>query len=377
MPASSVSEDKLAFIDALRGVAILAVIAYHVGIELRDRNIYAPPVFKGGQYGVQLFYVASAFTLCLSHHRRRREPRALGRFFVRRYFRIAPTYYAGLLFYFLIRGWHQGVWPPAGYDTASILTNLTFTHGWHPSTINHVVPGGWSIACEMMFYGLLPLVLIWVRSWPTALAWFGLSLLINLGAGLLSQQPISAAWHQQNPEFFYYWLPNQLPVFAAGMLAYFVLEKIELCSSEAQRRFRMAAWLAFVVVALAAAVVLFSRSLGVYTHVVIAPVCGICFSFLLIAQALGPTPLLVNSLTRKFGVYSYGGYISHFACLWLLFTPAIPPLLNQQHPAITWTVYTVAVAGLTLVAAAIVHRLIEQPGIDLGRQVIRRWLTPT
>ena len=67
-----------------------------------------------------------------------------------------------------------------------ILTAL-FLHGWHPETINSVVPGGWSIAAETSFYLLLPLLFRLVTTRTRALAFllFTLALGPLMNAGIL------------------------------------------------------------------------------------------------------------------------------------------------------------------------------------------------
>src|SRR5260370_37451670 len=43
------------------------------------------------------------------------------------------------------------------------MTGL-FIHGWLPDTITSIVPGGWSVADEVMFYAVFPLLmLLWKR----------------------------------------------------------------------------------------------------------------------------------------------------------------------------------------------------------------------
>src|SRR5262245_32766165 len=77
---------RYAYIDALRGYAILGVISVHtsgavphLGGRLRD-------LATSGQYGVHLFFVVSALTLVMSWHAR---SDGTYRFYIRRLFRIA------------------------------------------------------------------------------------------------------------------------------------------------------------------------------------------------------------------------------------------------------------------------------------------------
>lgn len=369
--APSPADDKLAYIDALRGLAVLMVIVYHVGHALVDQGLRVLPFFKGGQYGVQLFFVASAFTLCLSHRRRADESAATAKFFLRRFFRIAPLYYFGLIAYGVLRGLHEGGWP-ARYDAASILTNLTFTHGFAAHTINYVVPGGWSIACEMLFYVLLPPILLAVDAPRKAL---GLWLAFTLAQVALGGATMSARFDAERaiePAFFYFWLPNQLPVFAAGIYAYFVWERARRRSAAQQRLIGGYAWLVCVVLGGLAAGLLLSGQVGRWNHVVMPTVCGAVFGSLLLAASLRPSNLLVNGVLRTFGRYSYGGYIAHFALIWLLVNSGLPARLPLSPSFVLWPLLSLAVAALTLVAAMGLHFAIESPGIELGRTLLRR-----
>ena len=62
---------KLDHVDALRGLAILAVVLVHNAQHgTNEYNSVIDNVFSRGGMGVQLFYVMSAFTLFLSCTRR-------------------------------------------------------------------------------------------------------------------------------------------------------------------------------------------------------------------------------------------------------------------------------------------------------------------
>ena len=96
---------KLKFIYAVRGYAILAVIILHsLGNYVENKDIFGLLVNKG-KYGVQLFFIASAFTLFLSYNNRAlKENNVNINFFIRRFFRIAPIYYCGIIFFYFLNG---------------------------------------------------------------------------------------------------------------------------------------------------------------------------------------------------------------------------------------------------------------------------------
>ncbi len=94
----------LGFIDALRGWAFLLVLLLHtsIAVDLGTSGIDArlKSVCQIGGYGVQLFFVISAFTLFQSLETRSREDRRpWPAFLARRLFRIAPLFWVAILFY--------------------------------------------------------------------------------------------------------------------------------------------------------------------------------------------------------------------------------------------------------------------------------------
>ena len=86
---------RLLYIDALRGFAILGVIVVHVAGAFPAPSHVLNVILANGGRGVQLFFVVSAFTLFHSLDSKTAGAAGLFRFFVRRYFRVAPLYYAG------------------------------------------------------------------------------------------------------------------------------------------------------------------------------------------------------------------------------------------------------------------------------------------
>jgi peptidoglycan/LPS O-acetylase OafA/YrhL len=89
--------EKLEYIDVLRAVAILMVIFVHNSQTVNGLSTEVKSISEYGQIGVQLFFVASAYTLCFSQTKRRQDKFPLRSFFLRRFFRIAPLYYFAII----------------------------------------------------------------------------------------------------------------------------------------------------------------------------------------------------------------------------------------------------------------------------------------
>ena len=102
------AQSKLDFVDVLRGLAILGVVWLHFTSSSLVQSMLPAAlshVVELGGHGVQLFFMASAFTLFRSyHHRSALEASPVRNFFIRRYFRIAPMYYVAIAYYLFQNG---------------------------------------------------------------------------------------------------------------------------------------------------------------------------------------------------------------------------------------------------------------------------------
>ncbi|MGX1362268.1 acyltransferase family protein [Bradyrhizobium elkanii] len=173
-------------IDALRGVAIMAVIARHYF------------QFKYGMLGVDLFFVISGFLIGGILLDGREQPGYFSSFYGRRAFRILPLYWLLLVIatpehwgYYLF--FMQAVpWLQFGYP----LTEPTFVT--------------WTLAIEEQFYLILPVLIFWLpRRWLIRALWAGV-LLAPVWRWLLHAYAPDLSW-----EFL---LPGRLDELFGGVL---------------------------------------------------------------------------------------------------------------------------------------------------------------
>ena len=132
-------------LDLLRGIAVIAVIAYHY------------PAFRwfdAGWAGVGLFFVLSGFLISglLFADYKRNGKISIGRFLIRRGFKIYPPFYVFLLVTvpFLIFIFGPRRWP------SRLFFECFFLQDYLP----HLWPHTWSLAVEEQFYLLLPPLLV-------------------------------------------------------------------------------------------------------------------------------------------------------------------------------------------------------------------------
>jgi peptidoglycan/LPS O-acetylase OafA/YrhL len=358
------------FVDSLRGIAVLGVVLVHTGQRVGLPAAVAA-VTDFGAYGVHLFFVASAFTLFSSMNQRSRaERRPTLNYFLRRLFRIAPPFWLAVLFYLWWYGTGPQYWAPRGIGWPAVLATIGFAHGWSPTTINSVVPGGWSIAVEMNFYLLVPVLFAYLTNLRRCV-WFFMACLLGQAAINLAMQPVFLRLLAPDEQYLadlmrIMWLPTQLPVFAAGFVLYYsLIPHFALQTGDVGLASR-ARWLSLPILMPLLAVL----ALALLRLAPASTFWGTVFAILAGGLALHPLPILVNSFTRYVGNISYSGYLVHFVVLDLAervirhFTP-IP---GYPLPYLV-TLYAAVVLGTILLATA-TSRLIEEPARAIGRSLI-------
>jgi peptidoglycan/LPS O-acetylase OafA/YrhL len=372
-----------AYIDAVRGFAFLGVFAVHSAFlvgPFPGRFLLA----EGG-YGVQLFFLASAITLCNSMSARRRvDPYPTLYFYLRRLFRIGPLFWVAMACYWTIpqvmpHFWLTE-WAPFGIRPIYFVLTGLFLHGWHPYTFNSIVPGGWSIAVEMNFYLLFPLLYFLLGRSLRKSAAFVLASIIYINVLNRCLPSLRHLFYSGVPDFVWtffksFWLPSQLPVFLIGFLTYHLIRNDSIT-----RMVRAQFWAAciFGFCCMAVLTVLTGREQGFipgYLIVVLA------FAGCILAISRGSLSWIVNPVICYIGRISYSCYLVHFAALGVtlrllgLHITQYSPVIDTGHALgnllLLFKIVTLALI-LTAAVATLTLQLIENPGIALGKKLLAR-----
>jgi peptidoglycan/LPS O-acetylase OafA/YrhL len=146
--------DRLNGLDHLRALAIILVMIFHYN---RGVPTWLEPIQQIGWSGVDLFFVLSGYLIGyqLLNEYRKTNGISLKRFYVKRFFRIIPAYFAVLLLYFSLSNLREGSGLPPLWKFLSftqnfgldIQTQKSFSHAW-------------SLCIEEQFYLILPFSII-------------------------------------------------------------------------------------------------------------------------------------------------------------------------------------------------------------------------
>lgn len=363
---------KMDWIDAGRGFAILFVILCHAGGEFLNDTFFHHHFTHFGMYGVQLFFLLSSYTLMHSYAARKKGF-SVKHFYIRRFFRIAPLYYVMLGVYCLITYFYPGIYA-SELSIKKIVANLLFLNTFYFPSINYLPPGSWSISVEMMFYILAPLFFIWVKNLKKAFLLFGLfyisSVLFHYGLFYYITHHTNKDWEMVSGHSFYYWLPNQLPIFFIGFLFYWVKNYCDSLSLRIQEKLAHFTFLAILMFFLASFINFSAQKPFIFIKT------EIVYSFIFLILSLGLSYsrnfLFINPYIIALGKVSFSVYLTHFIFITIsihfikLFIPSIEtlPLLVRLISAI---IYILFIALISYYSSLFTFKYIEQKGMEWGK----------
>jgi peptidoglycan/LPS O-acetylase OafA/YrhL len=331
--------------DGLRAIGFLLVVTAHLP---------AVPLFEylQGWTAVWIFFAISGYlvTMLLIREERKDGGIAYGKFLVRRFFRIVPSYAAVLALYLVVLYVAAlASIPRLAADFAAIRPQLS----WHLTLMTEflstppytVFTHLWAVGVETKFYVLFPpLVFLLIRNetWRFA-ATLAATVALTAGAPLL-------------PEYQLSFVANAWCAILVGVLLAQILEW--------PRGFAAVAWLtrvpAAVPLLLIAAVFVLLRYVEVLPAVAVVMVYLVAHVTMrdsLMRRLLGWGPLVY------LGQRSYGAYLIHILALHVGFA------MFGDATVMGGLATLVFALAVTIPAAELLYRVVEQPGMKVARRM--------
>ena len=333
--------ERLSYIDGLRGLAALMVFMIHSGSPaIRSLGTYGNMLVDHGKYGVSVFFVVSAFTLCLTLAPAfDGEEVSWGAYFIRRFFRIAPLYWLVLTFVLVLglsASQHDSI-------VASALAHYSFANMFLPQYGNDILGVEWSIAVEFAFYILLPFLVLMCRWQIGVLAIVGLIVASLLYKWTLLEWMGEPFWSNRN-----FSLLSHIEPFMIGILTFLAVKRGLISAGMKLPLFLVCGCLLFVTV---------KYGEGDRSETMVAALTALaianCASAGITRAVFSFWPLVM------IGKISYSVYLTHFILLKRIHFP-IPLGPNQS---------ALAVLAVTLAISSVLYFAVEQPGRRIGARL--------
>ena len=359
-PLQTPQTDHFLFVDALRGLAALYVIVYHMVLVPRP-NLAVPPVLNdfvlAGGSGVALFFVLSAFTLSMSMAKKKLTLDSIHDFYVRRIFRIVPLFliWIGLS---LIRDRQLF---SSIHSWKDILLNVSFLFNFFPGKHEGIVWASWTIGVEMAFYTIFPMVFWYGNSIRRCLSLLALAVASAFMFQIFLDS--SAILPRVKASFSHMNIVHSLPAFVMGLLGFHIYRHLKLVFTPPTYGYVLCA---VSLAGLAGLCLMNFPFIGGYWHLYAATYLG-----LMLGLALAPWSALVNRGTVFFGKISYSLYLNHPTIIYLL--SPVYVVIGSFSSGLVMFSLCLLVTMLPLTGVSVLtHRLIEVPGMALGQRWINR-----
>ena len=202
---ASLTRNRLAELDALRGIGALCVLVFHYSTrfhELFPQAAHVPFSFPGGNYRVLLFFTISGFAIFFTLDR----IVSVADFAVNRIARLYPAYIVAMLLTLSIEYAAKASQLLVG--PSAILANFTMLQGF--AFLPEVDGAYWTLTVEIAFYFCM--ISIW--------KWAGLKRLEPMLALWLAVRAIYGLWPDMPERIVMLFVLRYLPFFIIGMLSY-------------------------------------------------------------------------------------------------------------------------------------------------------------
>lgn len=333
----TITPTRLREVDALRGLAALAVVLFHFTTQFGVMFPGAPQTplqVAHGHFGVNLFFIISGFVIFMTLDR----TESAMDFVVTRFSRLYPAYWVSVLLTYMIT--HGLGLPGKLVDANTAVANLLMFHSLF--RVPHVDGVYWTLEVELLFYGWMLLLLVLRQLDRVFLA-------VGLLLGLRWIYWAAAQWAGVDLPYIAWRLLilEHLPWFVLGLSTHALLSP-----DTAQRRHRQAA----ILVIVAILTLLITASPG-------RAALGMMFFAIVYGAASGHLPVLRLPVLVWLGSISYPLYLLHENIGWSLL------LYWAGRGFAPWLALALTLS-LSLLLAHGLSRSVEQPAM---RWVRMRW----
>ena len=285
-------------IQGLRAVAVLLVFFFHLNANL----------LSGGFVGVDVFFVISGYLISgIILHKKEQNKFQFADFYISRFKRLLPAYLIFLLVTFLgavmlylpsdILGVRNGVFWSSIFYSNKYLSTLDTYFGM--SSQENPLLHTWTLAIEMQFYFLLPILLFFIKNKK-----YLNYVIFSITIVLLGYSFVNSTY-LHNKEMMYFSLPARIPEFLIGTLFVMNQEKIQNATKGGKNIISIVSIITILISS-----IFFSGNTNFPGLWVLLPCLGA--AFLLIDTEGRVSKFLSNKFLVHIGELSYSIYLWHW-----------------------------------------------------------------
>lgn len=345
---------------ALRGLAAVSVVIFHAEYIGSKLNVGYLGIVDQLGAGVTLFFILSGFSLALSNYDKTELPGWLRGYAIRRMARIVPVWVLFVLIHLVFQFHTYG----KTYNKPTIISNVIPVYSLVPGRHESIVWAGWTIGVEVLFYILLPFLLVLNRH--NTMLWFAaLVAAMYLSIGFSEFSPSGLT-----PSYYYMAFQHQLFVFILGSTIYFVTLWARQTGRE---NGALALFLAMAILGFSWWTMAVYRvpgfALGSWALAVKALSLGGAVAVFYLAQ---DRVNIFNSGTKFLGDKSYTIYLAH--PIVVAMTKPLYKWISKviTIPELSFLAYSSVVLVITFGVAAIISNTVEEPIYKWGCKLARR-----
>ena len=369
MNSSINTENRLYGLDHLRALAIILVFFFHYQFPIFGHPEWVDHFDKFGWAGVDLFFVLSGFLISSQLFLQIQQGKqiAFKAFFLKRFFRILPTYWVvlAIYFYFPLFRENQGLSP--------LWKFLTFTQNFGLYTKDFgSFSQAWSLCVEEHFYFLLPILLFFLqfndrlkRSYWILIILFILGFFLryyswkHLYLPKMNDENALYYWN----EYIYYPTYNRLDGLLIGVAIAGIYRFLPDVWSKITQRGNQ--FIISGILLLLSLDLVFQRDYSFTVSVFAFPLVNIAFGCLLIG-AVSPTSILYKTRSKTTGLIaelSYSIYLIHKGTIHLMQELFTGININSNLMLVPCILFSVA-------AAWAIHLIVEKPFMRWRKKLV-------
>ena len=344
-------EKRFAFVDALRGIAMLSIACFHFYLGSFSSGLgfqypaFVHPVFAGGWIGFVAFFFISGFVVAYRLHSAQLTSRFFFSYYMRRLIRLGIPYWTAIAIILIIRSLislNNSMFP----ELAVILKNIFFMQILFD--VETIVPGAWTLIVEFQLYFVM-LVLMAVLQYITQNTRFRFAINILI---VFSPITIISMLDTAGLKLFDLgalcgsFLPYWYMFFTGAMLFWVVSGKIP----------RYFFWGFF---ALASTLLFTQWEPNLFATLVL------CSLFYIWGVYMHGRTCLTNRLLQYFAKISYSFYLIHMVTMLVVFRIIIRVWGGTGDNFLIWFIVTLAIC---IFAAQLLYSMVEKPSALLSRK---------